>query len=122
MTKLNQIYKCNVCGNIVEILHAGKGKLVCCEKPMELLQAKTKDEGNEKHVPVIEETESGIKVKVGSTPHPMEAKHYIEFIEVLANDAVHRKFLKPGDKPEAEFNVKSKKAREFCNVHGLWSN
>lgn len=122
MTELKQIYKCNICGNIVEVLHTGVGQLVCCGQPMELKEAKTKDEGKEKHVPVIEKTKKGVKVKVGSVEHPMEEKHYIEWIEVIADGKSCRKFLKPGDKPEAEFEVKAKKieAREYCNVHGLW--
>ena len=122
MTEVGQVYKCNICGNIVEVLHAGAGHLVCCGKPMELLIEKNKDIGLEKHVPVIEKTDGGIKVKVGSIPHPMEGKHYIEWIEVLADGKTCRKFLKPGDAPEAVFCViaDSVMAREFCNVHGLW--
>lgn len=122
MTEKRQIYKCNVCGNIVEVLHPGVGELVCCGQPMQLLKEKTEEQGQEKHVPVIEKTETGIKVRVGSVPHPMEEKHYIEWIEVIANSVSHRKFLKPGDKPEAEFEVKTENiiAREYCNVHGLW--
>lgn len=122
MTTVSQIYKCNICGNIVEVLHAGAGELVCCGQPMELLAEKTKDVGQEKHVPVIEKTANGIKVKIGSVPHPMEENHYIEFIEILADGRVYRKFLKPGDKPEAEFQIKANRiqAREYCNIHGLW--
>ena len=124
MTKKNQIYKCNICGNIVEVLHAGIGELVCCGQPMELLKEKTEDEGTEKHVPIIEKTNKGFKVKVGSIPHPMEEKHYIEFIEVIADGKTYRKDLKPGEKPEAEFCIKADKieAREYCNVHGLWKS
>jgi superoxide reductase len=124
MTIQRQIYKCNVCGNIVEVLHAGKGELVCCGQPMVLLEEKSEDVGLEKHVPVIEKTETGIKVKVGSVPHPMEEKHYIEWVEVIANGKVYREFLKPGGKPEVEFAVKSEKveAREYCNIHGLWKS
>jgi len=122
MTEQKQIYKCNICGNIVEILHAGAGQLVCCGKDMELLKERTEDLGQEKHVPVIERTETGIKIKVGSVLHPMEEKHYIEWIEIIADGRVYRKFLKPGDKPEAEFEIKTKEigAREYCNLHGLW--
>ncbi|OGM02007.1 desulfoferrodoxin [Candidatus Woesearchaeota archaeon RBG_13_36_6] len=122
MTQQNQIYKCNICGNIVEVLHPGAGELVCCGKPMELLKEKTKDIGQEKHVPIIEKTKTGIKVKVGSVPHPMEEKHYIEWIELIADGVIYRKFLKPGQKPEAEFNIKAKRieSREYCNIHGLW--
>lgn len=124
MTELKQVYRCNVCGNIVEVLHAGFGELVCCGQPMELLKEKTTDAGLEKHVPVIEKTPTGFKVKVGSVPHPMEEKHYIEWIQLIADGVACRKFLKPGDKPEAEFNIKADKvsAREYCNVHGLWAS
>jgi len=122
MTQLNQIYKCNICGNIVEMVHTGVGQLVCCGQPMELLKEKTEDEGFEKHVPVVEMTEMGIKVKVGSIPHPMEEKHYIEWIEVIADGRNFKKFLKSGDAPEAEFCIKVENviAREYCNIHGLW--
>lgn len=124
MTKLNQVYKCNVCGNITTVLHAGARELVCCGQPMELLQEKTKDEGLEKHGPVIEKTDRGVKVKVGSIPHPMEENHYIEWVEIIADGRVYRQFLNPGDKPEAEFEVKAEKieAREYCNLHGLWKS
>ena len=122
MTQLKQIYKCNICGNIVEVIHASGGELVCCSKPMELLQEKTRDLGFEKHVPVIEKTEQGILVKVGSMPHPMEEAHYIEWIEIIANGRYCRKFLKPGDKPELLFEISAQKvvARSYCNIHGLW--
>ena len=120
---LMKIYKCNICGNVVELLHEGVGELVCCGQPMQLLEEKTKDEGNEKHVPVIEKTKNGVLVKIGSVPHPMEDAHYIEWIEITANGKVYKKFLKPGYKPEAEFPVKSVDyAREFCNIHGLWKS
>ncbi len=124
MTGLKQVYRCNVCGNIVEVLHAGQGELVCCGQPMELFQEKTADAGREKHVPVVEATDRGLKVKVGSVPHPMEEKHYIEWVEVITDGDGCRKFLRPGDKPEAEFEIKSKKvaAREYCNIHGLWKS
>lgn len=122
MTELNQIYKCNICGNVVEVLHTGAGELVCCGEPMELLKEKTEDEGQEKHVPVIEETETGVKVKIGSVPHPMEENHYIEWVEIIADGRIYRKHLKPGEQPEAEFEMKAEniQAREYCNVHGLW--
>jgi superoxide reductase len=124
MTAKKQIYRCNVCGNIVEVLHSGQGELVCCGQPMELLQAKTADEGKEKHVPVIEASDKGVKVKVGGVPHPMEEKHYIEWVEVITDGDGCRQFLKPGGKPAAEFDIKSKKvaAREYCNIHGLWKS
>ena len=122
MAELKQIYRCNVCGNIVEVLHAGVGTLVCCGRPMELLKEKTGDLGLEKHVPVIEGVEDGYLVKVGSVPHPMEEKHHIEWIELVTNRGYYRKFLKAGEKPEAYFKVKAEKvsAREYCNLHGLW--
>ena len=122
MTKLNEIYKCAIYGNIVEDIHAGNGQLVCCGQPMDRLTEKTQDVGAEKHVPVIEKTADGFKIKIGAIPHPMEAAHYIEFIEVLADDKVYRQYLKPGQAPEAEFKLTAKKltVREYCNVHGLW--
>ena len=119
-----EIYKCNVCGNIVEVLHVGGGEIVCCGQPMELLAEKTQDAGQEKHLPVVEKTDKGIIVRVGSIPHPMEESHYIEWIEIITDGSVFRKFLKPGDKPEAEFEVMADKieAREYCNIHSLWKN
>jgi superoxide reductase len=122
MAEKLQVYKCNVCGNIVEVLHGGVGQLVCCDEPMELLEEKTADTGKEKHVPVIEKVEGGYKVKVGSVPHPMEEKHFIEWIELLADGKAYRQFLEPGLAPEAVFHIESKSvgAREHCNVHGLW--
>lgn len=123
MTKKLQIYKCEICGNIVEVLHAGAGELVCCGQPMTLLTENTTDAAKEKHVPMIEKTPSGIKVTVGSVPHPMEKEHYIEWIELLVNDKSLRKFLKPGDAPSAVFegvSSDSAVAREYCNKHGLW--
>jgi superoxide reductase len=122
MTEKLQIYKCEVCGNIVEMLHAGAGQLVCCGQPMMLFQENTTDASKEKHVPVIEKTATGFKVKVGSVAHPMEAAHYIEWIEVIADGQAYRKFLNPGEAPEATFEIKAEKvtAREYCNLHGLW--
>ncbi len=124
MTKKKEIYKCNVCGNIVEVLHEGAGELVCCGQPMELKPEKVEEEGDEKHVPVIEKTENGIRVKVGSEPHPMEEKHYIEWIQVISGGVSYRKFLKPDEAPEAEFSLNGENvtAREYCNVHGLWKS
>jgi len=124
MTIQKQVYRCNVCGNIVEVLHAGKGELVCCGQPMELLQEKTADVGLEKHVPVVETTDRGTKVKVGDVHHPMEENHYIEWIEVITDGGSYRQFLKPGGKPEAEFEISAQKvsAREYCNIHGLWKS
>ena len=122
MAKKLEIYKCSICGNIVEVLHGGAGELVCCGQPMENLIAKTADEGKEKHVPVIEKIDGGIKVKVGSVPHPMEEKHFIEWVELIADGKTYKQFLNPGEKPEAIFNITADKitAREHCSVHGLW--
>ena len=122
MAKILEIYKCAVCGNIVEVIHGDIGELVCCGKPMELLDEKTADAATEKHVPVIEKIDSGYKVKVGSVPHPMQEEHYIEWIELLADGKAYRQFLSAGDAPEAIFNVEANSvgAREYCNVHGLW--
>jgi superoxide reductase len=122
MTERLEVYKCEVCGNIVEVLHDGQGELVCCGQPMKLLVEGAVDAAKEKHVPVIEKTAGGFKVKVGSAPHPMEEKHYIEWIEVIADGKAYRQFLKPGEVPEATFNIAAQKvtAREYCNIHGLW--
>jgi superoxide reductase len=122
MTERSQVYKCEVCGNIVEVLHAGPGELVCCGAPMKNFVENTVDAAQEKHVPVIEKTANGFKVKVGSVPHPMEEKHYIEWIELIADGKVYREFLQPGQVPEATFEIKAEKvtAREYCNLHGLW--
>ena len=122
MAQKSGIYKCGLCGNIVEVLFAGEGDLVCCGVPMALVTENTVDAAKEKHVPVIEKTADGYKVSVGSVVHPMEEKHYIEWIELIADGVSHRKFLKPGDAPTAQFCVKAKavSAREYCNLHGLW--
>ncbi|RLG22285.1 desulfoferrodoxin [Methanosarcinales archaeon] len=141
MTELNEMYRCEVCGNILEVVHAGRCVPVCCEQPMKLLEPKTEDAGKEKHVPVVEYGKK-LVVKVGSVPHPMEENHYIEWIEVITDDAVYRKHLKSGDEPKAEFEIPAvkkvkgprccpmspavrrvpdvKAVREYCNVHGLW--
>jgi superoxide reductase len=124
VTKLLEIYKCEVCGNIVEMVHEGKGELVCCGKPMKLFKENTVDAAKEKHVPVFEKTADGIKAKVGSVAHPMEEKHYIEWIEVIVGDKVYKEFLKPGQAPEATFCISGDKftVREYCNLHGLWKS
>jgi len=125
MAKFQQYYKCALCGNIVEVVHEGGGELVCCGQPMNMLKENSVDASNEKHVPVIEKTDKGILVKVGSIDHPMEEKHYIEWIEVTNGAWTQKKFLKPGEKPQAEFCVPfSDKlvAKEYCNLHGLWKN
>ncbi|SFR10908.1 desulfoferrodoxin [Desulfoscipio geothermicus] len=122
MAELRQVYKCNVCGNIVEVLHGGKGQLVCCNRPMALLAENTVDAAREKHVPVVEKAAGQVTVKVGSAEHPMEEKHYIEWIEVIAGDKTYRQFLQPGDKPVAVFTVDADNitARTYCNLHGHW--
>lgn len=124
MTERLQIYKCEICGNVVEVLHTGKGELVCCGQPMKLYRENTVDAALEKHVPVIEKTDTGFKVRVGSVPHPMIDEHYIEWIELIVDGISYRKFLNPGDKPEAEFCIKADNvtAREYCNIHGLWKS
>ncbi len=123
MAERNQVYKCEICGNIVEVLHGGKGELVCCGKPMKLFIENTVDAAKEKHVPAIERTDQGWRVRVGSVAHPMEDKHYIEWIALYAEGRVYRKYLKPGDAPEAEFTCQATEvtAKEFCNLHGLWA-
>lgn len=125
MTALRELYKCEVCGNVVEVAHEGAPALVCCGQPMKKLEAKTADEGKEKHVPVVEIEGDMITVTVGSTEHPMAEDHYIKFIEVLTADKVIRAELKPGEHPSAKFCSCLKKAdivevREFCTKHDLW--
>lgn len=116
------VYKCDVCGIIAEILHGGAGSPVCCNKPMRLLKENSVDASEEKHVPVTEIIPEGVKVSVGSIPHPMLEEHYIEWIEIIADGKLYRQYLKPGDVPEATFPVKAENivAREYCNLHGLW--
>ncbi|MFN3739216.1 MAG: desulfoferrodoxin [Thermodesulfovibrionales bacterium] len=123
MTKRLQVYKCEICGNMSEVILEGVGTLVCCGKSMRLFEENTVDASKEKHVPVIEKIEGGYKVKVGSVPHPMEEKHYIEWIELIADGRAYREFLKPGQAPEAIFKIEASAeigAREYCNLHGLW--
>ncbi|AET67368.1 desulfoferrodoxin [Desulfosporosinus orientis DSM 765] len=123
MTNLRDLYVCSICGNVVEVVNTGAPALVCCNKPMNKLEAGTQDASLEKHVPVLEEIQGGIKVKVGSVAHPMEEKHSIRFIEVLTKDQVLRAELQPGQAPEASFLVSSEdilEVREYCNIHGLW--
>lgn len=123
MTQLNQIYKCAICGNVVEVLHTGAGELVCCGQPMTLLAAKKNDDGQEKHVPIIIKNENSVTVKIGATPHPMIKEHYIEWIEIISENGIYRKLLKPGDTPQAIFGIDAANiiARCYCNVHDLWS-
>lgn len=121
MTQRLEIYKCEVCGNIVELLHEGQGELVCCGQPMKHFVENTVDAAKEKHVPVKEKVAGGFKVKVGAVPHPMEEKHYIEWVEIISGDKAYRQFLRPGQTPEAVFPVEGEfTAREYCNIHGLW--
>lgn len=117
-----EIYKCELCGNIVEVLHGGKGTLVCCGEDMHLMEAGTVDAAREKHVPVVQKTASGFKVLVGDVAHPMLDNHYIEWIELVADGKTYRQYLEPGQKPEAEFCIEARNvsAREYCNLHGLW--
>ena len=124
MTELNEIYKCEMCGNIVQVLHAAPGELACCGQPMVLLEEQTADMALEKHVPVIERDGDLIKVTVGSTAHPMEEAHHIEWIELIADSRRQRKYLNPGDPPEALFLCRGEtlSAREYCNIHGLWKS
>jgi len=122
MTQRLEIYKCEICGNIVEVLHGGEVDMKCCGALMKLYKENTVDAAKEKHVPAIEKTSDGIKVKVGEVAHPMEEKHYIEWIEIIADGKAYRQFLNPGEAPEAEFKIDAEQvtAREFCTIHGLW--
>jgi superoxide reductase len=117
-----EIWRCNICGNIVEVLYSGNGPLVCCGQDMELMAEKTNDAGMEKHVPVVEVNGDKVAVKVGEVPHPMESGHYIQWIEIIreVGNSIH--YLSPGDKPEAEFQAVGNiiKVRIYCNIHGLW--
>jgi superoxide reductase len=124
MTKKNEVYKCPLCGNIIEVLHTGAGELVCCGQPMDLMAENTVDAAKEKHVPVLKKTDSGYKVSVGSVAHPMEEKHWIEWIELVAGSTVLRQDLQPGDAPEAVFctDAADVSARAYCNLHGLWKS
>ncbi len=117
-----QVYKCIECGSIVEVIAGGGGTLVCCDQPMKLLTENTTDAAKEKHVPVIEQVAGGIKVKVGSVPHPMLPEHFIQWIEVIADGKICRRFLNPGEAPEAFFPIEAAQitVREYCNLHGLW--
>jgi superoxide reductase len=122
MAQKLEVYKCEVCGNIVEVVHGGKGELVCCGKPMVLQKENTVDAAKEKHVPVVEKGADGVKVKVGAVAHPMEEKHFIEWIEIISDGKAYRQFLNPGEAPEALFKIGAGQvtARAYCNIHGLW--
>ena len=123
MAERYEVYKCDLCGNIVQVLVGGGGELVCCGQPMQKLTENTVDAAKEKHVPVIEKIDGGYKVKVGDVPHPMEENHWIQWIELIADGVSYKQFLNPGDKPEAFFCLETANAvaaREYCNLHGLW--
>lgn len=122
MTKLNEIYRCSICGNIVEVVHTGGGKLVCCGQPMDLMAENSQDAALEKHVPVVEKVEGGYQVTVGSVEHPMLPEHFIEWIELITPQKVMRHYLQPGEKPQAFFRTDAEEVtvREYCNLHGLW--
>ena len=122
MPKQLEVYKCELCGNIVEVMHAGTAALVCCNEKMKLMAENTVDAAKEKHVPVIEIGKDAITVKIGAVPHPMEEKHYIEWIELIADGKSYTQFLKPGEQPQATFPLLAQKvtAREYCNLHGHW--
>jgi len=124
MASRSEVYKCEICGNIVVVLEGGAGTLVCCDEPMIVMDEKTADSAVEKHVPVIEAVDGGVKVTVGSTLHPMTDEHWIQWIEVIADGKSYRQFLNPGDEPVATFPVTADAitAREYCNVHGLWKS
>ena len=123
--QINQLYKCNVCGNVVELAHIGVGQLVCCGQPMQLLEPKSTEEGIEKHLPVLDHQLNKLIVKIGSVPHPMDEAHYITFVELIEKSGkICRKYLKPGDLPQVEFDIKDSdqidSVRQYCNIHGLW--
>ncbi|HEY3315796.1 MAG TPA: desulfoferrodoxin [Bacillota bacterium] len=122
MTTVLEIHQCQICGNTVEMIRAGQGQLVCCGQPMKLLVENTVDASREKHVPVVEKTADGFKVKIGAVAHPMEEKHFIEWIEIIADGKAYRRFLKPGEAPEAVFQIDAPEVtgRALCNLHGLW--
>ncbi len=124
MAEKLEVYKCEACGNIVEVLHGGQGELVCCGSSMTRLVENTVDAAKEKHVPVVEKVDGGVKVKVGDVAHPMEEKHYIEWIEIIADGKSYKQFLEPGQTPEATFSVDAAdvSARAYCNLHGLWKS
>ncbi|MGB2578381.1 superoxide reductase [Elusimicrobium simillimum] len=125
MTKIDEIYKCSVCGNMVEVVHASVGELVCCGKPMVLQVENTVDAAQEKHVPVIEKVDGGYMVTIGAVEHPMTPEHHIEWIELQCIECgkTQRKYLKVDDEPKAFFCTRSTHvvAREYCNLHGLWT-
>ena len=124
MAKKLGIYKCGICGNVAEVVHAGGGDMSCCGAPMDLLEENSVDAAQEKHVPVVKKVDGGFKVTVGSVDHPMADDHFIEWIELIAGGSSYRQFLNPGDVPHATFLVaaESAEARAYCNLHGLWKS
>ena len=121
--KIGEVYKCSICGNIVEVNHVGGGELVCCGKPMDLLIENTEDIGQEKHIPIVSKIDNNIKIKVGEIEHPMTVDHHIEWIELITGDQHYKRFLSPSDKPEItiKMNISGEVIiREYCNLHGLW--
>jgi superoxide reductase len=122
MTEMREVYKCVLCGNVVEVIHSGAGELVCCNQPMVLFEEKGQDQGTEKHLPVLEKVDGGVKIKVGDIPHPMAEEHYIEWIEIITGSRIERKYLKAGDVPETFFQTEEDviEVRSYCNLHGLW--
>jgi len=123
MPKRLEIYKCQICGNIVEVVHSGAGALICCGKNMDRITENTTDAATEKHVPVIELADASVTVKVGDVAHPMEDAHYIEWIEILVEDKIYRQYLQAGQPAQATFNLSATTvtARAYCNLHGLWT-
>lgn len=126
MAKRGNIFRCAICGHVIEVHHEGGGTLVCCNQPMNLLEERNEDEGMEKHVPVIEEKDGEIMVSVGDVLHPMEEKHYIEFIQLIVDGVVYTKYLEPNVDPIVTFRVHNTytnlMAKAYCNVHGLWAS
>jgi len=122
MTEKNEVYKCSICGNMVEIVHEGAGQLVCCNKPMDLQKENTTDAATEKHVPVITKTENGATIRVGSVDHPMTDEHHIEWIEATIGNKTIRKYLAPGEEPVMQTCGNVTSARAYCNLHGLWKS
>jgi len=123
MANRYEVYKCEICGNVVEVIHGGRGQLVCCRQPMKLMEKQREEQGYEKHSPVVEKQKGKILIKIGSIPHPMEEQHFIEMIEAITkDDIVLRKYLDPGEKPIVEFDISDvDEVREYCTIHGLWS-
>lgn len=127
MAKIGEVYRCQVCDNLIEVLKEGEGELICCKVPMTLLKERNDDTGQEKHVPVLEETATGVVVKVGEVAHPMEETHCIDWVEIKADGKIYRQTLKAGDQPQAQFSVDPDKVsqisvRSYCSIHGLWKS